>query len=124
MRRTSTLIREYLSRLLTERQERWHTLRAAQFDRHRRPEVPNSILETWTISMHQIRLGNEKAYKVLHILAYLDNQDIPIELIKAASTYGDDDTTGEPWEVREVVENIVIRLKEFSFLGQLQIKGG
>lgn len=42
-------------------------LKTTDFDRHQRRDVPNSVLETWSISIERIRLDNEMVYKVLHI---------------------------------------------------------
>ncbi|KAH7117517.1 hypothetical protein EDB81DRAFT_848304 [Dactylonectria macrodidyma] len=116
MRRTSTPIREYLLRL-AEGKERWRVLKETEFDRYRRAEVPNSILETWSISIEQIRQENEMAYKVLHILAYLDNRDIPFEVIAAAAKFGTKRPNGGLSTDEQQVDRAIVRLKEFSFLG-------
>ncbi|QKD57122.2 uncharacterized protein FOBCDRAFT_139794, partial [Fusarium oxysporum Fo47] len=116
MRRTSTPIKEYLLRL-AEGKERWRVLKETEFDRHRRAEVPNSILETWSISIEQIRQENEMAYKVLNILAYLDNRDIPFEVIAAAAKFGTKRPNGGLSTDEQQVDRAIVRLKEFSFLG-------
>lgn len=54
-------------------------------DRHRRPEVSNSMLEMWRISTERIRVESEMSYRILHMIAYIDSQDIPYDLIAAAS---------------------------------------
>ncbi|KAM7196692.1 hypothetical protein V8F33_006032 [Rhypophila sp. PSN 637] len=117
LRRTSTSIREYLSKLL-EGKRRWRVLQATEFDRHRRHGVPNSVLETWSISIEYIRLDNEMAYKILHIIAFVNNQNIPFEIIMAAGLYSKEERGDLGGNEDRVVE-AVTRLKEFSFLGFL-----
>jgi tetratricopeptide (TPR) repeat protein len=88
MRRTSTPIDEYLSRL-RRRIKRWEVLGETEFDRHRRGHVSNSVLQTWDISIEHVREENQVACNILHALAYLDNQNIPFALIaKIAETMG------------------------------------
>ncbi|KAJ9134825.1 Kinesin light chain 1 [Coniochaeta hoffmannii] len=86
MCRTSTPIDEYLSRLRS-RMKRWEVLGKAGFDRHRRGQVSNSVLQTWHISIERVREENKVACDILHALAYVDNQTIPFALVaKAAAT--------------------------------------
>ncbi|KJZ70283.1 hypothetical protein HIM_10327 [Hirsutella minnesotensis 3608] len=88
MRRTSTPIGEYLSRL-RRRMKRWEVLRETEFDRHRRRYVSNNVLQTWDISIEHIRQENQIACDILHSLAFVDNQNIPFALIaKAADMMG------------------------------------
>ncbi|KAM0481513.1 hypothetical protein ACHAPX_003624 [Trichoderma viride] len=115
IRRTSMTIREYLE-LLMQGSSRRDLLNMNGFDRHRRPEVSNSVLETWKISTTRIREESELSYRILHVIAYLDNQDIPYELIMAASQYNAGDK-GKAKQVSEIeVQQAVSRLVEFSFL--------
>ncbi|KAK1837152.1 Tetratricopeptide repeat-domain-containing protein [Podospora conica] len=127
LRRTSTPIGEYLSKL-AERKQRWRILKTTEFDRHRRCNVPNSLLETWSISIERIREENEMAYRILCIIAYVNNQDIPFEIMaaaalfgdrgkKAAGLFGDRGKKGDPEQDEDRVKEAVTRLKEFSFLG-------
>ncbi|KAH6842448.1 hypothetical protein B0I37DRAFT_329709 [Chaetomium sp. MPI-CAGE-AT-0009] len=119
LRRTSTSIGEYLSKL-SGRKQRWEVLKKTEFDRHRRHNLPNSILETWSISIDRIRRDNEMAYKILHTIAYISNQDIPFEILKAAGLYDDKGDQAEETEEEgneDRVLEAVTRLKEFSFLG-------
>ncbi|RFU72307.1 hypothetical protein TARUN_9953 [Trichoderma arundinaceum] len=115
MRRASITIKEYLD-LLTQGTSRWDLLKSNDFDRHRRPEVSNSILETWKISIERIREESELSYHILHVIAYLDSQEIPHELIVAASQFkdGDEDKVKEVPELE--VQRAVTRLVDFSFL--------
>jgi hypothetical protein len=49
--------------------------------------VPNSILETWTISIEQIRRESILAYNILLTQAFLGNENIPFELV-SRTAYG------------------------------------
>ncbi|KLU92790.1 hypothetical protein MAPG_11775 [Magnaporthiopsis poae ATCC 64411] len=88
MRRTQTPIKEYLSKLKGGK-NRWRILRASEPDVHRRCEVSNSILETWSISIEHIRRESETAYHILHVLSFLDNQNIPEPMVKKAAKQRD-----------------------------------
>ncbi|KAF4333419.1 n-terminal acetyltransferase A auxiliary subunit [Fusarium beomiforme] len=126
MRTTSTTIQEYLSRL-AEGKERWRVLKKTEFDRYRR-NVPNSVLETWSISIERIRLDNDMAYKILHIIAYVSNQNIPFGIMLAAGLFGDEGQKtasgeDEDRENEDQVVEAVARLREFAFLG-LRREGG
>uniref|UniRef100_A0A0D2YIK3 DUF7779 domain-containing protein n=1 Tax=Fusarium oxysporum (strain Fo5176) TaxID=660025 RepID=A0A0D2YIK3_FUSOF len=117
MRRMSMSAEKYLD-LLRQGKTRWEVLRMSGTDRHRRPEVSNSVLETWRISTERIRAESEMSYGILHVIAYLDSQDITQELMAAAASrynIGGERSTGEATEL-EVLE-AVTRLTEFSFLG-------
>ncbi|KAK4174679.1 putative kinesin light chain [Triangularia setosa] len=84
MRRTGTPIGEYLSRL-RRRMKRWQLLSETEFDRHRRWDVPNNVMQTWDISIERIRQENQMAYNILHSLAFVDSQNIPFELVAKAA---------------------------------------
>ncbi|KAL6834447.1 P-loop containing nucleoside triphosphate hydrolase protein [Trichoderma camerunense] len=113
MRRMQTTASGYRS-LLRESKDRWDTLKKTEFDRHRRHGVPNSVLDTWTVSMERIQSENRTAYQVLHIIAYLDNQNLPHELIIQISKCSSEDAAKEPEEFE--VASAIMRLQEFSFL--------
>lgn len=121
MRRMGMTAAGYLS-LLRESKRRWDTLKTTEFDRHRRPEMPNSVLDTWTVSMERIQSENTTAYQVLHIIAYLDNQNLPHELIIKISKCSNEDPT-EGLEELEVM-SAIMRLQEFSFLRTRHIEDG
>ncbi|KAH6871130.1 hypothetical protein B0T10DRAFT_500781 [Thelonectria olida] len=112
IRRTLLPIREYLAKLAEEK-DRWRILKETEMDRHRRPDVPNSVLETWSISVARMRHESELAYRLIHVLAYIDNQSIPFEIVAAASTKFGKESIGCGNEAT----NAVTRLKEFSFVG-------
>ncbi|PNP56058.1 hypothetical protein THARTR1_03583 [Trichoderma harzianum] len=123
MLRTSTPIKKYLSKLL-EGESRWDMLKQSQHDRHRRPDVPNSVLETWNISISHIRQESETTYKVLNTIAYLDSEKIPLSLILAASN---DNTPGQersPQNQEEVLKMVIPRLKELSFISERKAENG
>ena len=123
MRKTLMPLREYLSRLV-DGKDRWRVLRMTEFDRHRRPNLSNSVLETWSISVEHIRRDNEMAYAILHTIAYVNNQDIPHEIIAAAGMFGSAGQEGESREDEDKVVEAVTRLREFSFLSLRRREGG
>ncbi|KAH7010347.1 hypothetical protein EDB80DRAFT_420649 [Ilyonectria destructans] len=122
MRRTSTSINKYLSRLV-EGKERWRILNETELDRHRRLDVPNSILETWHISIDRIRQESEMAYKILHTIAYLDNQNIPLEVMAAAGTFDSNRRRRRPSDNEQLLDRAIIRLKELSFITARKTEG-
>lgn len=112
---------KYLS-LLRESKQRWNILKKTEFDQHRRPEMPNSVLDTWTVSMERIQSENRMAYQVLHIIAYLDNQNLPYELLIKISQCSNEDANKQPEELE--VLSAIRRLQEFSFLKMRHIDDG
>ncbi|PON29870.1 hypothetical protein TGAM01_v201236 [Trichoderma gamsii] len=116
MQRTSTTPKEYLS-LLAQHKKRWIILNVNEFNRHRRPRVPNNVLETWTISMTRIRQESENAYNVLHVIAYVSNENIPHEVITTALKHLDNCLKDDSEELESEAVKIITRLKEFSFIG-------
>ncbi|EHK47313.1 hypothetical protein TRIATDRAFT_182498, partial [Trichoderma atroviride IMI 206040] len=125
LRRTSTPIKEYLSKLLKDK-SRWNTLKHTEHDRYRRPGIPNSVLETWDISIKHVEQESQLAHKILHTIAYLDNQNIPLSLIQAiCMTKYDFLTRGEPCEENKVtLDMAILRLKEFSLISQRKKEDG
>ncbi|KAF7558103.1 hypothetical protein G7Z17_g29 [Cylindrodendrum hubeiense] len=124
MRHMSMTVGQYLD-LLRQGATRCKMLKVSTVDRYRRPEVSNSVLETWRISTERIRVESEISYQMLHVVAYVDSQDIPYDLMAvAASRYhvDDENSTGQATEL-EVLEAIA-RLKEFSFLSLRQTENG
>ncbi|KAL7940503.1 Tetratricopeptide repeat domain-containing protein [Trichoderma barbatum] len=114
---------EYLD-LLMQGTSRWDLLKMNDFNRHRRPEVSNSVLETWKISTQRIREESELSYRILQVIAYLDSQDISYELIVAVSQY-DVKVEHRAEQVPEIeVQRAVMRLVEFSFLDMRRGEGG
>lgn len=117
MRRMSTTAEAYLS-LLGQSKRRWEALGANVWNRYRRPDIPNSVLETWLVTIQQIRNENQMAYTILHVIAYLDNQ-LPHELMLAIGSYSSMDSDHQP-EESDIV-SAIMRLKEFSFLKMRQV---
>ncbi|KAM0348450.1 hypothetical protein ACHAP4_010965 [Fusarium culmorum] len=123
MRRMSMTAGDYLN-LLRQGKTRWEVLRVSDTDRHRRPEVSNSVLETWRISTKRIRAESEMSYRILHVIAYVDSQDIPHELVAAACRYDEEDEISTRRVSDLQVLQAVARLKEFSFLSLLKTEDG
>ena len=130
MRRMSMTAEEYLS-LLNQGKSRWEVLKVSDTDRHRRPEVSNSVLETWRISTERIKAESEMSYRILHVIAYVDSQDIPHELVVAAAhpfSNGRKDDKVDKASATEVsgleVLAAVARLMEFSYLRLRQTDDG
>ncbi|KAH8159051.1 hypothetical protein CIB48_g9196 [Xylaria polymorpha] len=82
MRRTSTSVRDYLSEI---RRSKGRIPGRSEHDQHRREQISNNVLETWDISVQHLRKENELTYDVLHSLAFVDNLNIPFELIREAA---------------------------------------
>lgn len=125
MRRTLTLMHEYLS-MLAHKKKRWSLLKENECNRHRKFGVPNSILETWSISIERIQQESEMAFRILHIISYLDSQNIPDEVVIAASTYGsnEDGMDEDGGQNRDELSRAMIRLKDFSFLSMHRKQDG
>ncbi|KAF5634005.1 hypothetical protein F25303_8938 [Fusarium sp. NRRL 25303] len=129
MRRLSMTAEQCLS-LLEQGKTRWEVLKVSDADRHRRPEVSNSVLETCRISTERIRAESEMSYRILHVIAYVDSQDIPHELVAAAARRcGEEDEEGEDETSTRQVSDLAVlqaaaRLKEFSFLSLRQPDDG
>ncbi|KAK8016038.1 hypothetical protein PG991_008926 [Apiospora marii] len=110
IRRTSTSIAAYLSEI-QKRKRRRKLLGRSEYDRHRRPEVSNSVLETWDISI-PLQLIREAARLT----------EMPVELLRSGGDStrsseseeeedGDSDSDGDDY----ILES-TIRLRDFSFL--------
>ncbi|KAJ0141538.1 Uncharacterized protein HZ326_15633 [Fusarium oxysporum f. sp. albedinis] len=124
MRRMSMTAEQYLG-FLRQGKIRWDMLKVSDADRHRRPEVSNSVLETSWISTKRIRAESEMSYRMLHVIAYVDSQDIPYELIAAVADRCDNNKEGSMKQATEIeVLEAITRLKEFSFLSLRQTEQG
>lgn len=111
--RTDTSVSEYLSQLKRET-GRWRVLGEDEFDRHRRGDAQNSVLRTWAISIRRLKQESQTAYRILHVLAFVDNQNIPMKLLAAAAKHRQKAQTAKPRQ-REQTRKRVRRLKDFSF---------
>jgi hypothetical protein len=123
MQRMSMTAQQYLN-LLRQGKTRWEMLKVSDSDRDRRPEVSNSVFETWRISTERIRTESEMSYRMLHVIAYVDSQDIPHGLITAACQYDEDDQGPTRQATELEVLGAIARLKEFSFLRPRQTDAG
>ncbi|PCD20311.1 hypothetical protein AU210_016178 [Fusarium oxysporum f. sp. radicis-cucumerinum] len=124
MRRMSMSAEQYLD-LLRQGKSRWEVLQVSDTDRHRRPDVSNSVLETWRISTERIRAESEISYRILHVIAYVDSQGIPYELVAAAARRCDEEDAISTRHVLDLeVLQAAARLKEFSFLSLHQTEDG
>ncbi|KAK1249773.1 hypothetical protein MKX08_009776 [Trichoderma sp. CBMAI-0020] len=123
MQRTSTTPKGYLT-LLAQSKKRWDILKMDDSNRHRRPNVPNNVLETWTISITRIKQENEMTYKILHVIAYLSNENIPHEMITTTLNHIDQRLENNPELLEPEAAKAITRLKEFSFIGIRQAEDG
>ncbi|KAI9159131.1 Kinesin light chain [Paramyrothecium foliicola] len=121
MREAGIGVEEYLAKL-RRGQDRWQTLTDTRHDRHRRPEVSNSVLETFHITIELLRNRNDQtyrtAYMILGTIAYLDNQTIPWEIMKVAAAYRGNSTQDQPFQDDGEVRTALKRLKDLSFLSE------
>jgi hypothetical protein len=106
IRKTKVSIQTYL-RAFTESENRQSNLLSHEFDDIYRSGVPNSVMLTWLISMKQISEESRCGENILNTIAFLDNQGLPFELIKAAAGPGYDE---------DQVLSAAGRLTEYSFL--------
>lgn len=113
MRRTETSVSQYLKDF-KEEATRWRMPKEPEFDRYRLHNGLNSILETWSPSIHHISQENELAYNILHILSYVDDHAITERLVDAAAAHGGTKQTGDMAESKK--REAIRRLKNFSFL--------
>jgi tetratricopeptide (TPR) repeat protein len=105
--RKTTVSTQLYVRAFTESEERQANLLSTEFDEIHRSDVPNSVMHTWLISMKQIAEESECGERILNTIAFLDNQNIPFELLSAAvgAAYSEDQ-----------VLLAAARLVEYSFL--------
>ncbi|KAL7794822.1 P-loop containing nucleoside triphosphate hydrolase protein [Trichoderma afarasin] len=119
MRRTSTSVRQYIT-MLMQKKTRQTLLEKSEFDRHRQFGAPNSILDTWSISIKRIQQGSELAFDLFHTIAYFDNQKFSGDLVEVAGI-----ECGFDWEEGTgALEEAIARLKEFSLIYQRQEEFG
>jgi tetratricopeptide (TPR) repeat protein len=123
MSRTSTTPKEYLT-LLAESKKRWDILKMDDLNRHRRRKVPNNVLETWAISITRIKQESEMTYKILHVIAYVSNENIPHEMITTMLSHIDKNLKKDLELLEPEAIRVITRLKEFSFIGIRQAEDG
>ncbi len=105
--RKTTVSTQHYVRAFTESEERRSNLLSSEFDEVQRSDVPNSVMHTWLISMKQIAEESECGERILNIMAFLDNQNVPFELLRAAAG---------PIYSEDQVLLAAARLIEYSFL--------
>ncbi|KAF4812915.1 Nephrocystin-3 [Colletotrichum siamense] len=81
IRQTYTSIPTYLSKL-RKWDKSWHVLQTPKDG-----PMSNGVLQTWDISIEHIRRENGMAYNILHVLAFLDGQKIPWQIVKRAGQF-------------------------------------
>lgn len=115
MRRMAMTVKEYQS-LLAQSETRWEVLKISDSNQYRRPEVSCNVLETFRISIERIKVESTMSYRILHVIAYVDSQDIPHELMAAAAHRGRMSEEGLTRQATELeVQQAIMRLHEFSF---------
>ncbi|KAL7920887.1 P-loop containing nucleoside triphosphate hydrolase protein [Trichoderma austrokoningii] len=123
MSRTSTTPKKYLA-LLAQSKKRWNLLKTDDTNRHRRLNVPNNVLETWTMSITRIRRESEMTYKTLHVIAYVSNENIPHEMITTTLGHIDKNLKNDADLLEPEAVKVITRLREFSFIGIRQAEDG
>jgi tetratricopeptide (TPR) repeat protein len=106
IRKTNISILAYIT-LFKKSEDRQSSLLGKEFIDRYRSDVPNSVMQTWLISMRQIAKESPCAETILNIAAFFDNRGLPFELLQASAG-------------RDVSEDDVLlaasRLAEYSFL--------
>jgi hypothetical protein len=138
MRETSTSFSKY-AMMLRKEKKRWKLLTETVPSRHRQDNVPNSVMQTWRITMAHLRDENPLAHRIFQVIVYLSNQNIPFHLMAAAgrtkinnailqkgedkdeshlhrSDESDDDSDNDSDDEDLDIVKAVTRLKQFSFL--------
>lgn len=133
IRKPSVSVGNCLTDIRKMSKTRWKILRKSEYNRHRREQGRNNVLETWDVSVQHLRNMDELIYDVLHTLTFVDNQNIPFELICETARHADGfsrrrlnarNTSEKNHRKKEEkaqlskedIETIVTRLCDFSFL--------
>ena len=92
IRKTKVSVQQYLI-FFKESEDRQSKLLSEEFGDIYRSNVPNSVMQTWLISMRQIAKESPCGQKILNTIAFFDNQGLPFELLKAAAgpTFNEDE---------------------------------
>jgi hypothetical protein len=80
--RSKMSVAEYVEELAVNKQSFMAYLSKDLQDRRREPGVPNSIFRTWKRSFDQIRADQPRAAEMLSLMAMLDGQKIPEDLVR------------------------------------------
>ena len=73
---------DYLELLRSDEAEMKELLATESYDLSRDPEIKNSIIQTWMLSFARIQEQNSKAADILSLMAVLDRQSVPIDLLR------------------------------------------
>jgi len=82
MNRNSMDVRKYLTALKKDQQNLIDHLSTELHDHRRERGYPNSVFRTWRLSFEQIRRQERRATEGLSLMAMLDGQQIPQDLIQ------------------------------------------
>ena len=106
IRKTNISTLAYIT-LFKKSEDQQSSLLGKEFVDRYRSDVPNSVMQTWLISMRQIAEESPCAETILNTVAFFDNQGLPFELLQASAGL-------------DVSEDDVLlaagRLAEYSFL--------
>jgi tetratricopeptide (TPR) repeat protein len=75
-------VQEYVRELNMDKQNFMEYLSGDLLDSRREPGFPNSVFQTWKLSFDQIRTDSPRAAEILSLMAWLDGQKIPEDLIR------------------------------------------
>jgi tetratricopeptide (TPR) repeat protein len=80
--RNKTSVQEYAGELAMDKQNFMEYLSSDLQDPRREPGFPNSVFRTWKLSFDQILTDSPRAAEILSLMAWLDGQKIPEDLIR------------------------------------------
>lgn len=80
--RNKISVQEYARELDLDRQNFMQYLSKDLQDPRREPGFPNSVFRTWKLSFDQIRTDSPRAAEILSLMAMLDGQKIPVDLVR------------------------------------------
>jgi hypothetical protein len=106
IRKTKISSSRYIT-LFRQSEDKQSELLEHEFDDPYRLHVPNSVMQTWAISVRQVSQENGVARLILNTIAFLDHQGLPFEILQASA--GPDASEDE-------VLLVAGRLTEFSLL--------
>jgi tetratricopeptide (TPR) repeat protein len=106
IRKTKISSSRYIS-LFRQSENEQSKLLEYEFDDPYRLDVPNSVMQTWSISVQQVSQEYGVARLILNTIAFLDHQGLPFEILQAAA--GPDASEDE-------VLLVAGRLTEYSLL--------
>lgn len=99
-----TTIAKYID-LISSDSDFIDTLSTEYPDIRRYPDLPNSVIQTWKVSLDFIQVHSPQGVELLYLMAVLDSQSIPRRLLK------------ELWAEKQLIPALGI-LKAFSLITQ------